>query len=425
MPRLLMVGISHHLAPVEVRERLAIDESTWRAGAPKDLSTVLLSTCNRVEVYAWIEGRTQTVTRRIVRSLAAAADVPLADVRPHLVSRVGREALLHLVRVTSGLDSMIVGEEQIRGQVREALRSAEACQTLPPSLRGIFQRATESARRVRGSTRLGQAPSIASAGVSVASRAVPDGLNGQLAIVLGAGIMARAAAEALLAQGARVRLLNRTPSHAEQLLRSLRGPVEVDSLESLPQALAAAALVVGATAAREPVVTLEAVQAECAERRAPLVLLDIALPRDVEPRVRGLPGVTLIDLDDLERLCPLDVSTRRAEHQRAEALAVEEADRLAEWLRFRAVSPAIAELRTYAEAIRTSELRRSASRLRDLTPEQIAAVDALTTGIINKLMHGPTVALRDAARSANGLGRSRSNILRMLRPAKGRWTASL
>jgi glutamyl-tRNA reductase len=145
------------------------------------------------------------------------------------------------------------------------------------------------------------------------------------------------------------------------------------------------------------------------------VLLDIALPRDVEPAARDVAGVTLIDLDDLERLCPVDSSTRQAEHQRAEALVLEEAERVAEWLRFRAISPTIAELRTFAEAVRTSELRRSASRLRGLTPEQIAAVDALTSGIVNKLMHGPTVALRDAARSPRGS----SGILRIVR-RKGR-----
>jgi len=150
------------------------------------------------------------------------------------------------------------------------------------------------------------------------------------------------------------------------------------------------------------------------------VLLDIALPRDIDPLVKEVPGVTLIDLDDLERLCPVDVSTRRAERQHAEVLAIEEADRLAEWLRFRAVSPAIAELRTYAEAIRASELRRSASRLRDLTPEEVAAVEALTAGIVNKLLHGPTVALRDAAAGPGGLRRAQSRIVRVLRPTRGR-----
>jgi hypothetical protein len=200
--RLLMVGLSHHAAPLDARARVAVTDASWRAHAPANVSTVLLSTCNRVEVYAWIEGRSQVAVRALQRSLAAAAGVPLAELRPYLRTAVGRDALLHLVRVTSGLDSLVVGEEQIRGQVRDALRAAEKWQALPASLRGVFQRAGEAARRVRGTTRLATHPSMAAAGVNVARRALSGGLEGEVAAVLGAGVMARAAAEALLAAGA-------------------------------------------------------------------------------------------------------------------------------------------------------------------------------------------------------------------------------
>jgi glutamyl-tRNA reductase len=421
MERLLMVGLSHHAAPVEVRERVAIDDATWRTVAPAHLSTVLLSTCNRLEVYAWIEGRTRAPARQLARALAQATGVPPVELEPYLVTRTGQEALLHLVRVASGLDSLVVGEEQIRGQLREALRAAAACQDLPTSLHGVFQRAIESARRIRATTQLSQTPSIASAGVSVACRALPSGVRDQLAVVLGAGVMARAAAEALLARGARVRLLNRTPAHAQRLLTTLRGSVELGPLEALVPALTEAALVVGATASREPVIDRARVEAAlCARNGQPLLFLDIALPRDVEPNVRHVPGASVIDLDDLERLCPVDLSTRNAEMLQAERLAAAEARRLSDWLSLRAVSPAIAELRTFAESVRVAELRRSASRLRDLTPEQLAAVDALTSGIVNKLMHGPTVALRDAARRSGGLGRSRARILHVVRPPRRR-----
>jgi glutamyl-tRNA reductase len=235
--------------------------------------------------------------------------------------------------------------------------------------------------------------------------------------------MARAATEALLTHGLRVHVLNRTPAHAHRVMGHLGPSVEIDSLEALRGSLADAALIVGATASRQPVLSTEVIEQALGKRGGqPLVLLDVAMPRDIEPSARHIAGVTLIDLDDLERLCPLDADSRHAERHRAEALAVEEAARLTEWLRFRAVSPAIAELRTYAETIRKTELRRSASRLRDLTPDQIAAVEALTSGIVNKLMHGPTVALRDAATRPGGLGRSRSSILRVLRPNRGRTT---
>jgi glutamyl-tRNA reductase len=413
MPRLLMLGVTHHAAPVEVRERVAIDEKAWRAHAPAHLPTILVSTCNRLEVYAWIEGRTHSASRSMLRALSRATGVDTRELEPYLIRRVGSDAVLHLVRVASGLDSAVVGEEQIRGQVRDALRAAEASEHISGPLRGIFQRAIESARRIRGSTRIGQIPSIAAAGVNVATRLVPD-LLVQPVAVLGAGVMARAATESLLARGATVRVLNRTPAHAERVFGHL--PVEIDTLDALPKVLRECALVVCATAARTPVVGVADVEAATAARaHKRLVLLDIALPRDVDPRVGDIPNVKVIDLDDLERMCPIDSPTRAAEQQRAETLAVQEAERVARWLGFRAISPAIAELRNYAEGIRTAELRRSAARLRDLTPEQVAAVEALTSGIVNKLMHGPTVALRQAGR-----GRSRSRILRLVRPTSSR-----
>jgi glutamyl-tRNA reductase len=221
--------------------------------------------------------------------------------------------------------------------------------------------------------------------------------------------MARAAIESLLPLGARVRVVNRTLERARQLAD------DVATLAALPSALREATLVIGATASRQPIVDVETVRAAVGERATPLLLIDIAVPRDIDARVRDLPGAQLLDLDDLERHCPVDVSVRQAELERAEQLAIEEADRLGDWLRLRSVSPAIAELRSFGESIRVRELRRSSSRLRDLTPEQAAAVEALTAGIVNKLLHGPTVALRDATAHA-----SRTRILRVLRHSSER-----
>src|SRR5262245_42537038 len=168
-----MVGLSHHRAPLEVRERVAIDQAQWRAVMPRSVPTVLLSTCNRVELYAWCEGRRAAAVREIERSLAGCADMAVAQLRPFLSCLHGRDAVLHLVRVATGLDSLVVGEEQIRGQIREAAREAEQSHRLPAALRGVFQRASESARRIRGGTRLGTWPSIASAAVHIARRTLP------------------------------------------------------------------------------------------------------------------------------------------------------------------------------------------------------------------------------------------------------------
>ena len=421
MPRLVMVGVSHHLTPLEVRECLAFDAQRWYARSPRELPNVLVSTCNRVEVYAWVTGRSAPAVRALQRSLADAASLDLAKLQPYLATFCGPEALLHLVRVAAGLDSLVVGEEQIRGQLRDALRQAESLAPVPTPLRSVFQRATDSARRVRGGTRLAQRPSVASAGVHVAQRSVAGGLADKPVAVLGAGVMARAAAESLVAEGARVRLLNRTPGHAEAVAAHLGGEVSIGSLDDLPRALEEAVLIVGATASRVPIVEAEAVHRAVARRRGrPLVLLDIAVPRDVDPNVRGVPGVQVLDLDELERECPLDVTARRAEIERAEALAAEEAERIAEWLRVRAVGPAIVELRGYAEEVRAAEIRRSSARLKGLTPEQGAAIEALTAGIVDKLLHGPTVALRNAAARPGGLSRSHSRIVSVLRPDRAR-----
>ena len=389
MPRLVMVGVSHHLTPLEVRECLAFDAQRWYARSPRELPNVLVSTCNRVEVYAWVTGRSAPAVRALQRSLADAASLDLAKLQPYLATFCGPEALLHLVRVAAGLDSLVVGEDQIRGQLREALHHAESLAPVPTPLRSVFQRATDSARRVRGGTRLAQRPSVASAGVHVAQRSIAEGLADKPVVVLGAGVMARAAAESLVAAGARVRLLNRTAGHAEAVAAHLGGEVSIGSLDDLPRALEEAVLIVGATASRVPIVEAEAVHRAVARRRGrPLVLLDIAVPRDVDPNVRGLPGVQVLDLDELERECPLDVTARRAEIERAEALATEEAERIADWLRVRAVGPAIVELRGYAEEVRVAEIRRSSTRLKGLTPEQGAAIEALTAGIVNNCYTG-------------------------------------
>ena len=421
MGRLVMVGTSHHLTPLELRECLAFDAQHWYARSPRELPSVLVSTCNRVEVYAWVTGGSAPAVRALQRSLADAAGLDVAELQPYLAVRSGAEALLHLVRVAAGLDSLVVGEDQIRGQLRDAMGQAESVAPLPPALRGVFQRAIESARRVRGGTRLGQRPSVASAGVRVAQRCLAEALADKPVVVLGAGVMARAAAEVLVAEGARVRLLNRTPGHAHALAAQVGGQVSIGSLDDLPRALEEAMLIVGATASRLPIVGAETVRRAATRRDGrPLVLLDIAVPRDVDPKVRGLSGVRVLDLDDLERECPLDVTARRAEIERAERLAAEEAERIAAWLRLRAVGPAILELRGFAEDVRAAELRRSSWRLKDLPAAQVAAVDALTGGLVNQLLHGPTVALRNAAARPAARSRSQSHILRIMRPDQRR-----
>ena len=404
---LVVVGISHRTTPLEIRERLSIQPQQWQSTAP--VSSVLLSTCNRVEVYAWAESRPAELARRLARALARAGGVRYVDLAPHLVTRTGLAALVHLVRVAAGLDSLVLGDEQIRGQVRDACEEARGLSTLPRPIDTIFGRALQAGRKIRAQSPLGRHPSVTQAALFVARRLLgPTGLDGESVLVLGAGGMAKAAAQTLLASNAQVTLLNRTAEHAARLARELGPGVRSDSLDALPRLLPRAAMLVGATASRQPVVSASMVdEALVGQAGARLVIVDIAVPRDVEASVRDLDGVELLDLDDLEQMCPMDSEPRRTEVSAAERAAHDEAARIDRWLRLRACVPAVVELRRRGEEIRRLELRRAHRGLCDLTPEQRAAVDAVTGAIVNKLLHGPTVLLRE--------GRSRARVDEMLR----------
>jgi glutamyl-tRNA reductase len=270
MGHLVVLGLNHHAAPLEVRERLAFDHARWREVASACPPSVLLSTCNRVEVYAWVEGPSRPAISKLIRAIAEAGGLKPSELRPYLVAWTGGEAVLHLVRVAAGLDSLVVGEEQIRGQVRDALRKAEAAGPLPAQLRGVFHKAAQAVRRVRAETRLGQHPSIATAGNHVANRLaeVGDLTQGAPVVVLGAGVMAKAAAAHLVQLGASVTLLNRTPSHAEVVASEIGAAIRVRALTDtiLLDELRHAALLIGATASREPVVSARLLERAVADR---------------------------------------------------------------------------------------------------------------------------------------------------------------
>jgi glutamyl-tRNA reductase len=378
-------------------------------------------------VYAWESARRQGAAEEVSETLAMVAGLTPTALTPHLVIRRGRDALVHVVRVATGLDSLLVGEEQILGQVRSALRRGQETGTSCAPLDGVVSRALEAGRRIRAETMLGRRPSLVAAAVAIALRTpeLADSGGGagsfdRPVLVLGAGAMARSAAQALLAAGASVSILNRTREHAQRLANELGHGVRAATLAELPRLLPRAALLVAATASRHPLLDAPTVQtARTRPGAGPLVLLDLALPRNIAPEVRALPRVRLIDLDDLERLCPVDVALRQAEIERAEDLAKEHAQAIARWLRVRAMSPTIATLRRQGDAIRLLELRRAAPRLADLTPEQHSAVAQLTESIVNKLLHGPTVALREAAVGAQGLDSSQ-RVFDVLRLDRGR-----
>jgi glutamyl-tRNA reductase len=400
-----VVGISHRTAPLEVRERfaLAADQSASAlctlvgAGCAE---AVILSTCNRTEVYtrAPAEGvDAAALSRRLLCAHAGMAEAEAADC---LFTRRGERAVEHLFRVVASLDSMVLGEAQIQGQVREAYGRAAGSNGsragAGPVLSRLFETALRIGARVRTETRLGAgAASIPSAAVQLA-RKVFGTLRGRRAIVLGAGEMSALALQCLNADGvASVVVTSRTEARARELVGQHGGVAA--PIAELPALLRTADIVATATAAPHPVLTRAMVEQAVAGRRSPLLILDIALPRDVEPEVDTLDGVFLYDLDDLSRVVEGALEQRRSEVEIAERIIGDGVREFTAWHRARSVVPLIRALRGRAEEVRRRELARARRALRDLSPEQLAAVDALTKQLTAKLLHDPTTRLRDSA----------------------------
>lgn len=384
---LVVVGMSHHTAPIEVREELEA-----RPAAFDGLAVIAVSTCNRLELYAWDEGDGRAL-ESLQTALAACANASWPAIHACSYEQRGDAALLHLIRVVAGLDSLVVGEEQIRGQVRDALAEAQTRGKLPPALNGLFRRAFEVARRIRAQAPVGSFPSVAAAGIALAEQQAA--IRGKCCLVLGAGAMAKSAATALQARGAQVLICNRTLAHGEKLVAQLGDNISVLDWSSLPQALVEVDLVVGSTAARQPVLNHANVSdAMTARQGRPLVLLDVAMPRDVEAAVGDLEGVSVIDLETLEHHTPVETAERAERTSRAEAIALEGAGEIGTWLRMRAASPLIATMREEADRLVTTELETAA--VAAMPPAERAAFERATRSIVRKMLHAQTVALREA-----------------------------
>ena len=388
-------GISFRRAPIELLEQLAFTDDdlvkAYRRALDQDgvQEAVILSTCNRVEVTADVasyHGGFLALKRLLAESHGVDPEV-LAE---PLYSHYEQDAADHLFAVAAGLDSMVLGETQIHAQVREALRRAEREDAAGPALTGLFHAASHTGRRVRAETGLGAAPDAFVALAADLADESLGGLEGRDVVVVGAGQMAALAVKHLRRRGVGpVRILNRSLKHARALAD--RTNAAHGDLDTLPEALAHADLVVSATGAAGVVVTGDAV----GRRDRPLVLVDLAMPRDVEPSVAELPNVTLIDIVSLrERLSDRDERTA-GEIVRAHEIVAEEVHRYAIRKRSDALAPIITALRARGDEILQAELGRHASRLGDLTADERAAVEQLARSIVAKLLHDPIVALKE------------------------------
>jgi glutamyl-tRNA reductase len=401
----LVVGLSHRSAPVDLLERVALPAD----GVTKLLADVLasdhateafvLSTCNRVEVYAEVD-KFHGGLAQVSELLARRAGIDLDELTPHLYVHYEDRAVSHLFSVACGLDSMVVGESQVLGQVRLALRTAQDAGAAGRQLGSLAQQALRVGKRARTETGIDRAGrSLVTAGLEVAGQVLGP-LDGTEVLVVGAGAMSALAAT-VVAQGgaARVVVANRTLERAERVAAAVGG--EAVPLDSLPAALASADLVVSCTGAVGHVLDTEMLTAAVAGRPdRPLVVLDLALPRDVDPAAHELPGVTVVDLETLAGA--LATSEHAADVEATREIVVEEVAAFLGWQRAVSVAPTVVALRDMADAVVQAELVRLTGRLPDLDPHARAEIEQTVTRVVDKLLHAPTVRVKQLAEEPGG-----------------------
>ena len=407
MGTLFVAGLSHRTAPLEVREQLALEEDKIReilsdlSGRGLLAEVMILSTCNRVEVYGVAEVPGEARSAAFAR-LGAQRGLRLPDIEPLLYTKTEDEAVLHAFRVASSLDAMVLGEPQILGQVKDAFALGQSSSTVGPLLHSLMTQAFSVAKKVRSETEIGRlAVSVSFAAVELA-RKIFGSLEGKSVLLVGAGEMGELAARHLVDQGTLpVYVANRTWSRAQELARALAGTAV--PFEQLSATMAMVDIVITSTAAPEPIIRKADVQQALHVRRSrPLFFIDIAVPRNVDAAVNELDNVFCYDVDDLRSVVESNLRERQREAQRAEALVQREVERFAQRLKDLDVVPTIVSLREKVEAIRRAEVDKALSRLPQSDEETRRVLEALSQAIVNKVLHAPTAKLRDSSRAGHG-----------------------
>ena len=397
---LALIGVNHKTAPIALREKIAISRDELPevtralAAVPGVAECMIVSTCNRVEMLVAIESPDVDLASFLEGQFRLAG----AGLKEHLYLHHEQQAVRHLFRVAASLDSMVVGEPQILGQVKEAFAVARTAGTVGPQLEYLLQSAFAAAKKVRSETEIGSnSVSIASVAVELA-RKIFGSLNGRTVFLVGAGKMSELAARHLVQQGAGAILVtNRTLARARTMADEFNG--RVIPFEQLYDAASEADIVITSTGAPHAIFRREHGQAFLHKRRnKPMFFIDIAVPRDVDPAMNKLEGIFVYDIDDLQTVAASHMAERAREAGNAEALIASEVERFHQRQRTVNLAPAIVALQKQGEEIRLGELRRIQARLGALTAEQLAAVEALTRGLVNKFLHPPMQALKQAAR---------------------------
>jgi glutamyl-tRNA reductase len=409
---LVCIGVSHRTAPVALRERLAVSNEAVgsllsrfgccaedRRGEVSEL--VVLSTCNRLELYA---SGAENAADSLLKLISEVTGVPAAELKPSVYRLSGADAVIHLCRTAAGLDSMVLGEPQILGQVSAAFATAVGQRAAGHALSTLFRGAIRVGRRARAETGINRHPATVSSAAVALVTSVISRMSDARVLIVGAGEMAELAAQAFQQRGvSELCVISRSVEHAARLGDRLEA--RAASLEHLPQELAGADVVIASTAAPHHIITRPMIQAAMAFRPdRPLAIVDIALPRNVDPDVRGIARVNCWDLDDLQRNVAATQLEREAEIPQVERVVEEEAERCLNDLRQLDVQPLIADLRAHLESVRRTTLERAMRGLSDLTDSERRHIEVFSQSLVNRLFHEPTTRLRHEAEQGQAAG---------------------
>jgi len=409
----VVVGANHRTAPLALLERMAVSGDrlpkllSGLAQSEHTSEVVILSTCNRTEVYVIAE-RFHGAYQEVRDFFADLTFLPPEDFADSLYVHHDDDAVRHLFEVVAGIDSAVPGEHEILGQVRDAWEVARTEGTARRSLNLLFRHALEVGKRARTETRIAQhVTSVSHAAVIMAGERL-GGFAGRKVVLVGAGTIGRGMASFLAQAGAaEIIVANRTIANAVEVVTAAHAEspglaARAIGLGDLADHVAASDVLFTATATEEPVIGIDLIRAAVAERDEPMLIVDVAVPRDVDPAVAGLDGVALLDMATIAEFTGAGIASRRREIAAVQVIVDEELDRFVAGSNAREVSPVITAMRQRAEDVRLAELDRFGARLGELPPEQREVVEALTRGIVAKLMHDPTVRLKDAAGSSRG-----------------------